>query len=203
MILVFGTLLVAFILSIQVAYTQVPGARYASYAYQKTTAFNPTEFRNRMGVLVVNYSDITDTDGIQAIPQFAMGSNSEQYQESRKITYDATAKNASSISYSLDSESEKNGNTINPSTGEVTYAAGWSGITTITATATTSNGRTFSSVHTVTIHPLPIALASGDETISCHGTAIISGATAEHGSISWTHNGKGVISAINTLHPVY
>jgi hypothetical protein len=201
MSLVIGIVSVFFIMSEQVASAQVDS--YASYAYQKTSAVNPTEFRNSNGVPVAKYSDITDSNGSQAIPEFAMGPYSEQYQASRIITYDAIAKNAVSMTYTLDPVSEKAGNTIDPSTGEVFYLAGWSGITTITATATTDDGKTFSSAHNATVHPIPVASASGDQTISSQGTAIITGATAENGLIKWTHNGKGIITDANTLHPVY
>jgi hypothetical protein len=203
MILVFGIVSVIYIISAQVAFAQFPGARYASYAYQKSATFNPTEFRNNESVPVAKYSDITDSNESQAIPEFAMGPYSEQYQASRIITYDAIAKNVVSMVYTLDPVSEKAGNTIDPSTGEVFYLAGWSGITTITATATTDDGRSFSSAHTATVHPLPIASTSGEQTISSQGTAIITGATAENGLIKWTHNGKGIITDANTLHPVY
>jgi len=202
-ILFFGTLSVILIISAQVAYTQVPGSRYASYAYQKTTAFNPTEFRNGKGLQVVMYSDITDSERTQSVPEFAMGPSSEQYQAARIITYDAIAKDAAKMSYALDPESEKAGNSIDPTTGEVTYVEGWSGNTTITATATNDNGRTFSSLHNVTVHPLPLASVSGVQTISCTGIAMVTGAKAENGSIRWTHNGKGSITAANTLNPVY
>ena len=44
------------------------------------------------------------------------------------------------------------GNTINPSTGAVTYVAGWSGTSTITATAAGCNGPK-TATHTVTTNP--------------------------------------------------
>ena len=56
-------------------------------------------------------------------------------QGSGTISYTTTASNTTGLTYSLDVSSLAGGNTINSSTGDVTYAAGWSGTTTITATA--------------------------------------------------------------------
>ena len=62
------------------------------------------------------------------------------------------ATNTTGITYSLDAASVTGGNTINATTGAVTYAAGWSGTSTITASAAGCNGPT-NSTHTVTITP--------------------------------------------------
>ena len=60
----------------------------------------------------------------------------------------ATASNATNITYSLDAASLAAGNTIDAATGLVTFAAGWAGTTTITATATGCNSTDYA-IHTV------------------------------------------------------
>ena len=87
-------------------------------------------------------------------PVFELGPTSERCQIAGNVTYTATAVNAISITYTLDVASLNFGNTINSSTGQVTYAANWSGTSTITATAT-GCGVPASSIHTVTILPSP------------------------------------------------
>lgn len=66
------------------------------------------------------------------------------------VTYTATASNNTSLTYSLDATSLGAGNTINSSTGAVTYVGTYTGTAVITATATGCNGPT-SATHTVTI----------------------------------------------------
>ncbi len=86
------------------------------------------------------------------------------------MTYTATAPNSTSISYALDAASTSGGNTINAMTGAVVFAAGWSGTTTITATAAGCNGPT-SEIHTVTITPTvgtPV-FTSGNTSTRCQG----------------------------------
>jgi hypothetical protein len=92
---------------------------------------------------------ITPTVGL---PVFTMGASSVRCQGAAVITYDASATNTTGITYSLNAASITGGNTINAATGAVTYAAGWSGTTTITASAAGCNGpRT--ATHTVTVTP--------------------------------------------------
>ena len=86
-------------------------------------------------------------------PVFTLGATSTRCQAAATVTYTATATNNTGITYSLDAASIAGGNTINASTGAVTYAAGWSGTSIITATATGCNGPS-SSTHTVTTTPL-------------------------------------------------
>jgi uncharacterized repeat protein (TIGR01451 family) len=85
-------------------------------------------------------------------PVFSLGATSSRCQGAGTVTYTATASNSTGISYSLDATSLAGGNTINSSTGAVTYLAGWTGTSTITATATGCNGPT-TSTHTATTNP--------------------------------------------------
>jgi hypothetical protein len=68
------------------------------------------------------------------------------------ITTTTTANNSTGITYSLDGASISGGNTIVAATGAVSYAAGWSGTTTITASAAGCNGPATTN-HVVTITP--------------------------------------------------
>ena len=68
------------------------------------------------------------------------------------ITYTAASTNNTSITYTLDATSISGGNSINSSTGAVTYTAGWTGTSTITATASGCNGPK-TATHTATITP--------------------------------------------------
>ncbi len=91
---------------------------------------------------------VTSTLGI---PAFAMGMESVRSQGVEVITYTATSTNSTNITYILDAASLSGGNTINASTGAVTYTAGWNGTSMITATATGCNGPA-SANHIVTIN---------------------------------------------------
>ncbi|MFV8268891.1 T9SS sorting signal type C domain-containing protein [Flavobacterium sp. GT2N3] len=76
------------------------------------------------------------------------------------VTTTTTANNSTGITYSLDATTAAFlGNSINPSTAAVTYAAGWRGTTTIKASAAGCNGPATTTV-TVTVNPLPDNTAS-------------------------------------------
>jgi len=115
---------------------------------------------------------VTPTVGL---PVFTLGATSTRCQVAGTITYTATATNNTGITYSLDAASITGGNTINTATGAVTYVAGWTGTSTITASATGCNGpRT--SIHTVTITSTvgtPI-FSLGATSIRCQGAATVS-----------------------------
>ena len=68
------------------------------------------------------------------------------------LTYTATAIGSTSISYSLDPASLAAGNTINSSTGTITWVAAWNGASQGTATATGCGG-TSTSMHIIAINP--------------------------------------------------
>jgi len=85
-------------------------------------------------------------------PVFTLGSTSTRAQGAGAVTYTATATNTTGITYSLDAASITGGNSINSSTGTVTYVAGWSGISTITASAAGSGGPKTAN-HTATTTP--------------------------------------------------
>ncbi|MCX6223357.1 MAG: gliding motility-associated C-terminal domain-containing protein, partial [Bacteroidia bacterium] len=97
------------------------------------------------------------TDYIEVIPMVTIAAfspvASERCQGADTMTYTTSAANATGIRYTLDAASLAGGNTIDEATGIVTYAAPWSGTTTITASATGCNGPA-STTHTVTVQKL-------------------------------------------------
>ncbi|MFN8245741.1 MAG: Ig-like domain-containing protein [Ferruginibacter sp.] len=102
-------------------------------------------------------------------PVFALGSTSTRCQGAGPVTFAATSTNATAISYSLDATSLAAGNTINSATGVVTFAAGWSGTSVITAVATGCSSAV--STHTVTTTPTVSApvFALGANSRRCKG----------------------------------
>ncbi|MDB5250383.1 MAG: hypothetical protein JWQ40_4777 [Segetibacter sp.] len=107
-------------------------------------------------------------------PIFSLGATSTRCQAAGTTTYAATSANTTGITYSLDDASITGGNSINASTGDVTYAAGWSGTTIITASATGCNGPK-TATHTITTNPpvtVPVFLL-GVSTTRCEGLASV------------------------------
>ncbi|PKB16497.1 hypothetical protein [Flavobacterium sp. 5] len=78
--------------------------------------------------------------------------------------------NSSAIVYSLDTASSTAGNTIVGSTGVVTYVAGWSGTTTITASAAGCNG-TATTTYIVTTNPSPTLTGASQASPICEGSS--------------------------------
>ncbi|MEI6141847.1 MAG: T9SS type A sorting domain-containing protein, partial [Mariniphaga sp.] len=130
-------------------------------------------------------------------PAFALGTSSVRCQGSETITYTATASNATGIVYSLDAASITGGNSIVTNTGVVTYTAGWSGTSIITATASGCNGPT-TAVHTVTTNPnLPVSISvSPSYNPVCAGTSVTYTAIPTNGGTTptyqWSVNGSNV-----------
>ncbi|MEP7164571.1 MAG: Ig-like domain-containing protein [Ferruginibacter sp.] len=107
-------------------------------------------------------------------PTFILGTTSTRCQGAGTVTYTANATNNTGITYSLDAASITNGNTIDASTGAVTFTAGWAGTSTITASATGCNGPS-SGIHTVTITATvgtPV-FSTGATSTRCQGTAMV------------------------------
>ena len=107
-------------------------------------------------------------------PIFTSGVNSIRCQSAATVTYGATANNTTGITYSLNAASITGGNTINSTNGAVTYATGWSGTSTITASAAGCSG-SLTATHTVTITPsvtTPIFIL-GATTTRCQSAATI------------------------------
>ncbi|HLO46470.1 MAG TPA: SdrD B-like domain-containing protein [Leadbetterella sp.] len=147
----------------------------------------------------IHTATITPTVGT---PIFSAGSTSSRCQSASSVTYAATATNSTGIVYSLDATSITAGNSINSSTGQVTYVAGWVGTSTITATAAGCNGPT-SSTHEVTTTPsvgTPV-FTSGASSTRCQGAGSLTyGATATNTTgITYTLNAAS-LTAGNTIN---
>ena len=128
---------------------------------------------------------ITPTVGT---PVFTLGSTSTRCQGAGTVTYDATASNTTGITYTLNAASITGGNSINAATGAVTYVAGWSGTSIITATAAGCNGPQ-TATHTVTINPTvgtPV-FTLGASSTRCQGAGTVTyTATATNSKVMLT-----------------
>jgi hypothetical protein len=134
-------------------------------------------------------------------PIFTLGGSSERCQGANSVTYTATANNSTGISYSLDAASVAAGNTINSSTGAVTYTSGWTGTSTITVTAAGCAGP-LSNTHVVTTIPTvstPV-FASGTNSTRCQGAGTVNytATSANSTGISYSLNSAS-ITAGNTI----
>ena len=98
-----------------------------------------------------NFRAVTISPSVTT-PVFTLGATSTRCQGAGIVTYVAAANNTTGIAYSLDVTSVGGGNSIVSTTGDVTFAAGWSGTSVITASAAGCNGP-LTAIHTVTITP--------------------------------------------------
>ncbi|MDC6668496.1 hypothetical protein OEZ84_27575, partial [Leclercia adecarboxylata] len=107
-------------------------------------------------------------------PVFDLGLTSTRCQGAGNVTYNATSSNQTSLTYTLDGISLAGGNTIDANTGIVTYSAGWSGTSRVTAIATGCSGPK-STIHTITITPtvgLPM-FTLGASSVRCQTASTI------------------------------
>ena len=139
-------------------------------------------------------------------PVFISGATSTRCQGAGTVTYTATATNTTGITYSLNAASIAGGNTINSSTGEVTYAAGFSGTSIVTASAAGCGGPR-NSTHTVTVTAtvgFPI-FTSGVSSTRCEGAGTVTyTATATNNTgITYSLDAASIAGGIlSTLLPV-
>ncbi|MCE2743086.1 MAG: hypothetical protein LW701_05925, partial [Fluviicola sp.] len=135
---------------------------------------------------------------------------STRCQGAATVTTTTTATNSTGITYSLDATTLAfSGNSINASTGAVTYAAGWSGTTTITASAAGCSGpvTTTHVVTTTSSNPtVSTTVASGDFIWYGSSTAwntlsnwkTFNGSTYSVPSVAPSLNDRVIISSTNT-----
>jgi hypothetical protein len=134
-------------------------------------------------------------------PVFTMGTSSTRCQGAGSVTYTATALNSSGMTYSLDASSLAAGNTINASTGAVTYVAGWTGTTTVTASAAGCGGPK-TATHTVTNTPngtLTFALGATSTRAYGAGTVTYSATANNGGAITYSLDATS-LAAGNTIN---
>lgn len=129
-----------------------------------------------------------------ANPVFASGATSTRCQGAGIETYSASASNSTGITYGLDATSTGAGNSINTSTGAVTYVGTWSGTSIITTTAAGCNGPKIAT-HTVTVNPTvgtPATPAPPNTTI-CQASAPTTYKTSatDATSYTWSVTGTG------------
>ncbi|MCW3107704.1 MAG: hypothetical protein JWQ09_2210, partial [Segetibacter sp.] len=129
------------------------------------------------------------------VPVFAMGATSGRCQAAGTVTYAATATNNTGITYSLDAASTTAGNTVDPTTGMVTYHAAWYGTSIITATATGCNGPTTAN-HTVTTNaPVTVPVFNfGATSVICQasGTITYTATAFNAAGITYTLDGASI-----------
>lgn len=134
-------------------------------------------------------------------PVFAAGAASSRCQQAGAVTYTATASNNAGITYTLDPVSLANGNSINSTTGTVTYTSGWTGPSVVTAHATGCNGP-LSATHTITIIPSvgqPVfAMGETSTRIKGAGAVIYTATAANSTGISYTLDAASM-NAGNTI----
>jgi gliding motility-associated-like protein len=103
------------------------------------------------------------------------------------------------------------GELIDPTTLTPTYVpwaddAGKTIHLTMTVTSDNACGTQFDpaiAYYTIAIDSLPVAKAGGEFSICSDGQHTIVGASSLNGTVSWTHNGNGNLTDINTLTPTY
>jgi len=136
-------------------------------------------------------------------PVFTLGATSTRCQGAGTVTYTASATNTTGITYTLDATTAAfAGNSIVSGTGLVTYAAGWNGISTITASADGCNGPV-TATHTVTTYPPPTANA-GTAVTTCSnagGVNITAGSSTVNSTLAtWTSSaGTGTFTNPTSL----
>ncbi len=144
------------------SYVTIAEATSAGYSPPSLTATTSYQRRTVSALNGVKcYSSYTEPVTITVTPTVTIAAfspaTSIRCQGEGTVTTTTTAShNSAAIVYSLDGASLTGGNTINSSTGAVTYAAGWSGATTITASAEGCNGPA-TTTHVVTTNALPTA----------------------------------------------
>ncbi|HRP90064.1 MAG TPA: Ig-like domain-containing protein [Edaphocola sp.] len=135
---------------------------------------------------------------------FALGATSSRCQGAGSVTYSATAANAATIVYTLDAASLAAGNTINATTGTVNYDAGWSGTSTITATASAYGCTDKTATHTVTVTPTvetPVfVLGTNSQRCSAAGTITYTAIATNNTGLTYSLDAASITggNSINT-----
>ncbi|RYE22711.1 MAG: T9SS type A sorting domain-containing protein, partial [Sphingobacteriales bacterium] len=144
-------------------------------------------------------------NNVVATPVFASGGSSTRCPAAGTVPYTATATNNTALTYGLDAAALAAGNSIDATNGTVTYAAGWAGIATITATAQGCQGpKTATHTATTTANVgIPVFTGTPD-TVRCTAAAVLTyTATASNSTgigYSIANSGTGTAPAINAAN---
>ncbi len=122
----------------------------------------------------VSASGTIQVNGLVGTPVFAAGSASTRCQGAGTQTYAATATNATSITYSINTTSSQA--VINATTGEVTFSPVFSGTAIITATAAGCTPKT--ATHTITITSTGTITGTSPVCSGSNGTLTLGSTTA-------------------------
>jgi hypothetical protein len=128
-------------------------------------------------------------------PVFAAGATSVVCNSSTPKLYSAPAANAVTLIYTIDAASIAGGNSINPSTGLLTFASGYTGNIIITASATGCG--TSSAFHVVTVNPAPTVVLTASATSVCQGGSVTLTATSSGGKVQ-----KTILNTNNTSYTI-
>ncbi len=173
--------------------TNIPGATNATYTIAAVAAgdagFYDVWLTNSCAsTSTTNFGQLIVTPTV-GTPVFTLGTSSTRCQGAGSVTYTATATNSTGMTYSLDAASITGGNSIIAGTGVVTYVAGWSGTSVITASAAGCNGPK-TATHTVTITPTvgtPVFTIGGSST-RCQGAGSVTYTAAATNSTGMTYS---------------
>nr|WP_294862444.1 gliding motility-associated C-terminal domain-containing protein [uncultured Fluviicola sp.] len=141
---------------------------------------------------------------ITPLPQAVSGGTAVICQNSSLTVSGATA-NYGTISWSHNGT----GTLANPTAINPTYtpsAGDLGNIVTLTMTVSSNNAcapATSSADFSITVQGLPTATVSGSATICSSSSVTVAGVTASGGTISWTHNGNGILTNQTSLTPTY
>ncbi|WP_167335410.1 Calx-beta domain-containing protein [Pedobacter kyungheensis] len=122
----------------------------------------------------VSASGTIQVNGLVGTPVFAAGSTSTRCQGAGTQTYSATAANATSITYSINTTNSQA--VINATTGEVTFSPVFSGTAVITATAAGCTPKT--ATHTITITATGTITGASPVCSGSNGTLTLGSTTA-------------------------
>jgi len=110
-------------------------------------------------------------------PVFDDGNSSGICQGASPRTYTAKATNSTGLTYSIDAASLAAGNSVNSATGQITFAANFTGTIILTVTATGCTLPT-SAIHTITVNAPPTVTLTGSPLIVCEGSGVTLTATS-------------------------
>jgi hypothetical protein len=186
-------------------YITIAGANSAGYSPSLLTATTSYQRRTVSALNGVNcYSSYTTPVTITVTPMVTINAfspaSSTRCQGAGIVNNSTTAINSTGITYSLDATTAAfAGNSINSSTGEVTYSAGWSGPTTITASADGCNGPA-KATHVVTSYASPNTSAiAGKQIPGCNESGVTYSVSLTTGSsYAWTVPSGAIITAGGT-----